>query len=68
MSLTKKIIIALIAGLVVGLSLNAFLSEEAFSTIDYYVLSGRGYLSTSDLDARRSARVLLPRLRGSEHE
>ncbi|MFB4159198.1 dicarboxylate/amino acid:cation symporter [Geomicrobium sp. JSM 1781026] len=42
MSLTKKIIIALIAGLVVGLSLNAFLSEEAFSTIDYYVLSPVG--------------------------
>ncbi|GAK13178.1 dicarboxylate/amino acid:cation symporter [Geomicrobium sp. JCM 19039] len=42
MSLTKKIIIALIAGLVVGLSLNAFLSEDAFSNIDYYVLSPIG--------------------------
>ncbi|GAJ97991.1 LOW QUALITY PROTEIN: proton/glutamate symport protein [Geomicrobium sp. JCM 19055] len=42
MSLTKKIIIALIAGLIVGLSLNAFLPTETFNQIDYYLLSPVG--------------------------
>ncbi|EZH65851.1 sodium:dicarboxylate symporter [Bacillaceae bacterium JMAK1] len=42
MSLTKKIIIALVAGLIVGLSLNAFLPTETFNQIDYYLLSPVG--------------------------
>lgn len=56
MSLTKKIIIALIAGLIVGLSLNAFLPTETFNQIDYYLLSPVGdiFLRASPCSLSRS--------------